>query len=245
VVSCNMEIIVYNNYSQLSRATADLISDVIVMKPNAIICIASGHTPVGVFKCLVDDVAEGKLDLSEVTFVSLDEWIGVDPADPGSCLAMLKKDFFDNISLRPEQVRYFDITTSDLQKECDSMNDLIAAHGGLDVMLVGIGTNGHIGMNEPGSSFNDYAHISTLAEETISTGQKYFRKTTKLDKGITLGLRHFREARLPILMANGARKSAIMKAVMSSKPTESIPATIVHEVKQSRVLLDAEAAGSL
>lgn len=208
------------------------------------ICIASGHTPVGVFKCLVDDVSAGILDLQSATFVSLDEWIGVDPADPGSCLAMLKKDFFDHVSLRPEQLRYFDITNNNLQKECDTMNDLIAAHGGLDVMLVGIGTNGHIGMNEPGSSFNDVAHISKLADETISTGQKYFAKATRLDRGITLGLRHFREAKLPILMANGVKKASIIKTVMSSTPTERIPATIIHNVDQCVVALDKEAAGT-
>ena len=236
---------VFPDYQSLSRATADLIKDCIARKPTAMICIASGHTPVGVFQCLVGDVKSGKLDLSHVTFVSLDEWIGVDPSDPGSCLAMLKKDFFHHVSLRKEQVRYFDVTQMDLQKECDAMNELIASHGGLDVMLVGIGTNGHIGMNEPGSSFDDYAHISKLAEETIRTGQKYFARATSLDKGITLGLRHFREAKLPILMANGSKKAAIMTTMMSSKTTESIPATIVHQVNQCLIALDAEAAASL
>lgn len=239
-----MEIKVYNDYPELSRATADLIKDRIQQKNNAMICVASGHTPVGVFECLVKDVKSGILDLSGVTFVSLDEWIGVDPANPGSCLAMLKKDFFDHLSLRPEQVQYFDITQPDLQTECDRINRLLASHGGLDVMLVGIGPNGHIGMNEPGSSFDDYAHISQLAGETITTGQKYFRKETTLDKGITLGLRHFREARLPILMANGAKKAPIIKAVMSSSATEEIPATVIHDIQQCVVMLDKDAASA-
>ena len=238
-----MEIKVYNDYKELSRAAADLIVQRIRTNPRATICVASGHTPVGVFECLVKDVKSNALDLSQCTFVSLDEWIGVDPTDPGSCLAMLKKDFFDRISLRKDQIRYFDVTAEDLQAECDAMNNLIASRGGLDVMLVGIGTNGHIGMNEPGSFFSDYAHISKLAQETITTGQKYFKKPTMLDKGITLGLRHFQEARLPILMANGLSKAPIIKAVTSSEATELIPATVVHLVKHSVMLLDKDAAG--
>jgi glucosamine-6-phosphate isomerase len=240
-----MKLHVYKDYDALSRAVADVVLNYLRKKPDAMICVASGHTPVGAFKCMIEDVRSGKLDLSKVTFVSLDEWIGVDPADPGSCLAMLKKDLFDHITLRKDQVQFFDVTAKDLQKECDRINELIARHGGLDIMLVGIGTNGHIGMNEPGSSFEDYAHISQLAEETITTGQKYFQKATQLDKGITLGLRHFREARMPIVMASGTKKASVIKRVMDSTPKRELPASIVHEVNNSYVMIDQEAAAAL
>jgi glucosamine-6-phosphate isomerase len=238
-----MNLKVFRDYQEVSRATADLIADFVRRKGDAMICVASGHTPVGVFKCMIEDVNSGKVDLSKVTFVSLDEWIGIDPEDPGSCLAMLKNDLFNHLTLRKDQIQFFDVTAPDLQKECDRINKLISDHGGLDVMLVGIGTNGHIGMNEPGSSFDDYAHISLLAEETITTGQKYFRKVTKLEKGITLGLRHFREAKVPILMANGTRKAEVMKHVMSqTSATRQIPASLIHEVKGSYVMIDKDAA---
>src|SRR5690349_25036349 len=111
-----MQVRILNNYEELSRATADVIADYVRNKKNAMICIASGHTPVGTFKCMIDDVRAGKLDLSRVTFVSLDEWIGVDPEDPGSCLAMLKADFFDHLTLRKEQIHFFDVTRPDLQQ---------------------------------------------------------------------------------------------------------------------------------
>jgi glucosamine-6-phosphate isomerase len=241
-----MNLRVYKDYEQLSRATADLITDYVSRKSNSMICVASGHTPVGVFQCIIDDVNNGKLDLSQVTFVSLDEWIGVDPKDPGSCLAMLKKDLFDHLTLRPDQIQFFDVTTKDLQKECDRINTLISNHRGLDIMLVGIGTNGHIGMNEPGSSFDDYAHVSQLAEETISTGQKYFQKATRLDKGITLGLRHFSEAKIPIIMANGSKKAAVIRRVMESKTaTPDLPASIVHRASGSYVMVDQDAAAHI
>jgi glucosamine-6-phosphate deaminase len=240
-----MKIEVYKDYEVLSRATADLIASTIEAKPGALICIASGHTPVGTFRCLRDDINSGVLDVSRVTFVSLDEWLGIDPSDAGSCISMLRRDFFDHVTLRKDQVQMFDVLAKDPQAECDRMNKLIANNGGLDVMLVGIGLNGHIGMNEPGTSFDTYAHVSELAEETRTSGQKYFTKATTLSKGITLGLRHFSECRLPIIMANGSKKAEIIGRTMKNKPTESLPATVIHRIPQGRVALDTEAASRL
>jgi glucosamine-6-phosphate isomerase len=236
-----MQVQTYDNYTELSRATADLIAAVIKKKPNALVCIASGHTPIGTFHCLRDDINSGKLDASKVTFVSLDEWLGIDPSDPGSCISMLRKDFFDHVSVRIEM---FDVN-KDPQSECDRINKLIASNGGLDVMLVGIGLNGHIGMNEPGTSFDLYAHVSDLAEATKTSGQKYFEKPTTLSKGITLGLRHFVESKLPIIMANGTKKASIINEVVNSSATEQIPATIVHNTPQALVMIDAEAGSEL
>lgn len=236
-----MKVKVLKDYETLSRATADLIAGVIKNRPHALVCIASGHTPVGVFHCLRDDINQNKLDVSRVTFVSLDEWLHIDPSDPGSCISMLRKDFFDHVPLRPEQVVMFDVEANP-EKECSRINKLIANNGGLDAMLVGVGLNGHIGMNEPGTSFNTYAHVSDLAEATKTSGQKYFVKPTTLTTGITLGLRHFSECRLPILMANGSKKAEIIGRTMKMKPTETLPATIVHSIPQAFVMIDAEAA---
>jgi 6-phosphogluconolactonase/glucosamine-6-phosphate isomerase/deaminase len=232
-----MKVEVYKDYNELSKAAANLIAAVIKNKPNALICVASGHTPAGTFTFLREHINSG-LDIDKITFVSLDEWLGIDPADAGSCISMLRKDFFDHVKAK---IELFDVR-KDPQSECDRMNKFIDDNGGLDVMLVGIGLNGHIGMNEPGTPFDRYAHVSELAEETKTTGQKYFTKPTILSKGITLGLRHFSECRLPILMANGSKKAEIIGHTMKSKPTENLPATIVHNIPQSMVMLDADAA---
>lgn len=157
---------------------------------------------------------------------------------------MLRKDFFDHVTLRPEQIVMFDVNAEPIV-ECARINDLIATNGGLDVMLVGVGLNGHIGMNEPGTSFRSYAHVSVLAEETKTSGQKYFEKPTQLSKGITLGLRHFAECRLPILMANGTKKASIINQIINTKPTEQIPGTMVHNIPQALVMIDAEAGSEL
>ena len=142
------------------------------------------------------------------------------------------------------QIVFFDGTQPNVQDQCDKVNELIHQHGGLDVMLVGIGLNGHIGMNEPGTAFDTFAHISQLAEETITVGQKYFPGETKLSTGITMGLKHFQEARLPIIMANGEKKADIIAKVAASQPIESLPASIVHMTPQAYIMVD-RAAGSL
>jgi len=232
---------IFPDYESLSRATADLIKDYIIAKPASLVCIASGHTPVGVFQHLIKDVQSKKLDISRCMFLSLDEWVGIDPADSGSCLSMLKKDFFNPLSIPDSQTECFNVGAANLQKECDRINKLIENNGGLDIMLVGVGTNGHIGMNEPGTSFNSYAHIGDLAEETKTVGQKYFSKQTKLSTGMTLGLKHLQEAKLPIVMANGEKKAAIIAKAFAETPTEQIPVTIIQRIEQGFVMLDKEA----
>jgi glucosamine-6-phosphate isomerase len=238
-----MNIKQYHDYATLSRATADLIVEYISAKKNSIVCLASGHTPRGVFQCLVDDVKSNRLDISKCIFVSLDEWVGIAASQKGSCREMMDEDFFNPLQIPSSQIKFFDGLSNDLTTQVKSMNAFIASHEGLDIMLVGIGTNGHIAMNEPGTSFSFDAHVSTLAEETKIVGQKYFPGSTKLDKGITLGLKHFREAKLPILMANGEKKTAIMKQTFSAPATESLPSSIVHLISQGYIMMDDLAAG--
>lgn len=238
-----METKIFSDYETLSRATADLIEAYIGQKKNSLVCIASGHTPIGVFECLVHNVKSNKLDISECVFLSLDEWVGIDPKDSGSCLSMLKKDFFDPLNIPDTQINSFNVLANDLEQECDRINKLIESYGGIDIMLVGVGTNGHIGMNEPGTSFYSYAHVGDLAEETKTVGQKYFAKETTLSKGLTLGLCHLMEAKLPIVMASGDKKALIIQSAFTQpQATEEIPVSIVQLIDQGFVMLDTAAA---
>jgi glucosamine-6-phosphate isomerase len=240
-----MKINLHQNYQELSKATAQLVIAYIKEKKNSLVCIASGHTPIGVFTELAKEVKANTIDLTQCTFLSLDEWVGIDPTDSGSCLSMLKRDCFGPLQLTENQTVYFNVSATDLNQECERINNLIVANGGLDIMLVGVGTNGHIGMNEPGTSFESYAHISTLAEETKTVGQKYFDKPTKLNFGITLGLRHLQEAKLPIVMASGEKKAAILAKGLTEPITEKIPVSIAQRIPQCYVMLDLEAAQNL
>jgi len=240
-----MQLHIYPDYKSLSRAVADAIGQYIAKKPKSLVCLASGHTPLGVFECMLSDMLDKKLDLSQVTFVGLDEWVGIGPRDDGSCRAMMDESFFIPAGIMPDQIHFFNGLAEDLQAEVQRINALIHKHHGLDIMLVGIGTNGHIAMNEPGTSFETAAHVSTLAEETKKVGQKYFSKATPLSQGITLGLKHVREAKLPILIANSYKKNAILKKVLNTPATEALPASIFQQIAHGLVMVDAEAGEGL
>ncbi len=237
-----MKINTLPDYEALSEATANIIIGVLKQKPDALLCIASGDTPLGVCKFLAK--SDKKL-FEKCTFVGLDEWVGMDENDEGSCKYGIYQNLLIPLNFPSERIKYFDAKAQDLESECQKINEFIASHGGLDVMLVGVGMNGHIALNEPNTPFDIYAHVSDLEEITKSVGQKYFTKDTVLTQGITLGLRHLQEAKLPILMANGLRKADVVSVALTDKITEQFPASIFQKLERSLVMLDFEAAQKL
>lgn len=237
-----MTIYTLSNYEILSQATANLIIDVLKQKPEALICIASGDTPLGVCKFLAK--ADKKL-FEKCTFVGLDEWVGMDENDEGSCKYGVYQHLFIPLNIPAERLKFFDAKAQDLASECQKINEFIASRGGLDVMLVGVGMNGHIALNEPNTPFDIYAHVSDLEEITKSVGQKYFTKETVLTQGITLGLGHLQEAKLPILIANSLKKSSVIKIALTGQITEQFPASIFQKIEKSIIMLDLKAAKEL
>ena len=237
-----MTINTFSNYETLSQATANLIIEVLKQKPDALICIASGDTPLGVCKFLVQ--ADKNL-FEKCTFVGLDEWVGMDENDEGSCKYGVYHHLFMPLNIPSERIRFFDAKAQDLEVECQKINEFIASRGGLDVMLVGVGMNGHIALNEPNTPFDSYAHVSELEEVTKLVGQKYFTKETVLTQGITLGLRHLQEAKLPILIANSSKKASVIKRALTQAITEQFPASIFQKIEKSVVMLDEEVAQEL
>lgn len=231
----------FPTYDALSDYTARFIAAFLRHKPDALLCLASGDTPIGTFRRLTELALAGDADLSQCTFVGLDEWVGFGPADQGSCGYYLYRDLFTPLGIRPEQIHYFDARAVDLPAECMRIDATIAQHGGLDLMLVGIGLNGHIALNEPGTPFHRYAFVSDLTETTIQVGQKYFAQPTILERGITLGLQHLMDARTAILLASGPRKAAPIRDALTGPVTEQFPASIIQTHPNAYVWLDAEA----
>jgi glucosamine-6-phosphate deaminase len=240
-----MKVQVYKDYNGMSRAAADLIVNQVRQKPDSLLCFPSGDSPVGVFNYLIEDALAGKVDFSGCYFIGLDEWVGMGKDDDGSCTQSLSDTFFDPLNIDAGHVRFFDAKAADLDKACRDMNDFIAQKGPLDVMMVGIGMNGHIGLNEPGTNFDLYAHYAPLAQITIDVGQKYFKRQTPLRKGITLGLKHLQEAKTPLLIASAEKKAPIIARALEGKVTEQLPASIFQTLASGYVLLDSDAASEL
>jgi glucosamine-6-phosphate isomerase len=237
-----MTINTFSDYETLSEATANLMIEVLKQKPDALICIASGDTPLGVCKFLAK--SDKKL-FEQCTFVGLDEWVGMDENNQGSCKYGIYQNLLIPLNFPSERIKYFDAKAENLDSECQKINEFIASRGGLDVMLVGVGMNGHIALNEPNTPFDIYAHVSDLEEITKLVGQKYFTKDTVLTQGITLGLGHLQRAKLPILMANGLRKSDVINKALNGEISEQFPASIFQKIDRSVVMLDIEAAQEL
>ena len=229
----------------MSRAAADLVVEQVNTKPGSLICFPSGDSPAGMFKCLIEDVQAGRVDLSHCYFVGLDEWVGLGKDDDGSCTSFLYEHFFTPMHTDMARVRFFDAKAPDLDAACREMDKFIKQHGPLDMMIVGIGMNGHIGLNEPGTDFNLYSHHSPLAQVTVEVGQKYFKQQTKLTEGITLGLKHLQEAKMPVLLAAGAKKAGIVKQALDGDISQHVPASIFQTLPLSVVLLDEGAASGL
>ncbi|TWR28973.1 glucosamine-6-phosphate deaminase [Mucilaginibacter pallidiroseus] len=240
-----MQVKVFSDYDAMSKAVADMVAKQLAEKPDSLICFPSGDSPTGMLKHLVDAANNGDVDLSKCAFVGLDEWVGMDENDFGSCKYYLKHNLFDKLLTQPKEVTLFDAKAPDLEAECKRINKYIAAKGGLDMMIVGIGMNGHLGLNEPGTPFDLYAHPAELAPITIEVGQKYFKSETKLTGGITLGLRHLAESKIPVLIASGEKKAGIIAQSLEGEVCKDVPASILQTLQHAVILLDEPAASGL
>jgi glucosamine-6-phosphate deaminase len=240
-----MIIAVYSNYKEMSTAAADLVADQLAKKPASLLCFPSGESPTGMLTQLVQYANEDKINFDECYFIGLDEWLGMDENMEGSCKHYMYKHFFQPLNIRPDQIVFFNALTTAVDKECERINDFISAHDGLDMMIVGIGMNGHLGLNEPGTDFDAYAHRSSLDPVTVKVGQKYFKQQTMLKEGITLGLRHLKEAKKAVLVASGTKKAPIVAEALEGAMTTNVPASILQSIPDALILLDKEAASEL
>lgn len=238
-----MDLKIFEDNNQLSTFTAEFIINYVKQKPKSVIVVPSGDSPKLTFQKIVDLTDPSIFD--EATIIGLDEWVGISPENEGSCGNFIRKFLIEPLNNPKLQTYFFNQLADDLESECVKMNQFIESKGGIDIMLVGIGLNGHIGLNEPNTDWNLYAHLSELAEMTITVGQKYFAESTELKYGITLGLKHLQESKHPILIANGAKKAEIISETINGKVSIDNPSTIFQTMSHSHVWLDASAASML
>ncbi|AWW00466.1 6-phosphogluconolactonase [Arcticibacterium luteifluviistationis] len=237
-----MEIKKFKDTEELSRAVAKYITALIKNKPEATLVLTSGDTPKRAYQ-LISEMGKS-IDFSKCMIIGLDEWVGVGPKSEGSCRYIVEESLLKPLNISEENYTFFDSLSSDLATECKRVDKLILDRGGLDFIIVGIGLNGHIGLNEPGYAFGNYCHVTDLAQMTIDVGQKYFEAATPLSKGITVGLKHLLEAKTAMLMASGEKKAAIISQTVSSQVSPEIPSTVFQLHKDGLIWLD-DAAGSM
>lgn len=240
-----MNVEIKEDYLQLCAAVAEQVIASVTAKPDALICIAGGDTPLGVFEALVNASNAGRVDFSHASFIGLDEWLGLGRSDKGSCREMIWHHFFDKLTLRDEQICFFDGLTHDPQAECLRVDAFIAAHQQIDIIVLGIGMNGHIGFNEPGVSPDKSCHVVDLDAITQAVSVKYFGKPLNIKQGISLGIKTIRAAKRIILMASGEKKSTIVAKTLQAEIGTEIPATLVKDHPSVTLMVDRAASSQL
>jgi glucosamine-6-phosphate isomerase len=237
-----MKQVIYNDYNELSAKTAELIATIILKKPDSLLCFPAGETSVGTFKHLVELNKTRKISFRQCKIVGLDEWAHLEKMKNENCFSFLKKNLFDHIDYSVENLCFFDGESNDLKYECQKTDEFIKEHGPIDMILLGAGMNGHLGLNEPGTSFDLYSHIVNLDETTKIVGQKYFSGKVDLTKGVTLGIKYIMEAKTAILQLNGSRKAEVARRLIDSEISTEFPASVIKSHLNSYLLLDKEAA---
>ena len=240
-----MKIKVNGSYADMSVATADFVADKVRVKPKSLLCFPSGDTPTKTLQLLVDYSRSGKVDFSQCQFVGLDEWVGMGKDNEGSCQHYIYSNFFKPLEIPDKNIIFFDAKAADLNTECKKIDAFIFNNGPLDLVLAGVGENGHIGLNEPGSSFEWYCHYLQLEEGTKKVAQKYFSESKKLSQGITIGLQHIMESTTVAVIANGKNKAPVVKKIIEGKITENVPGSVLQRHSDCHFFLDQEAAAEL
>ena len=239
-----VKIIRTKDYADMSRKAANIISAQVIMKPDCVLGLATGGTPVGTYEKLVERYNEGDLDFSEVTSVNLDEYRGLPKEHPESYWSFMHRNLFDKVNIDPAKINLPDGTNPDAEDACAKYNQIIHAVGGIDLQLLGIGHDGHIGFNEPADEFTDEAFKVRLTDSTIAANSKYFTDIAMPHYAITMGIGSIMRARKIILIATGDSKAEAIKATVEGEVTPHCPASILQKHDDVTLFLD-EAAASL
>ena len=238
-----MKIIRAKDYKDMSRKAANIISAQVIMKPNCVLGLATGGTPVGTYQQLIDWYNKGDVDFSEVTTVNLDEYRGLPRENPQSYWSFMHDNFFDHVNIDPARINLPDGTNLDAAAECKRYDEVIHNVGGIDLQLLGIGHDGHIGFNEPGGAFELGTHCVDLTESTIEANKRFFDGNVDLvpKQAYTMGIKTIMQARKVLLVANGAGKAEIIKKAFFGPVTPEVPASILQMHPDFTLVGDAEA----
>lgn len=223
-----MKFVEESSYAQLSRQAANLISAQVIMKPNSVLGLATGSSPLGTYWQLIDWYKKGDLDFSQVTSVNLDEYVGLGADDAQSYRRFMDMNFFSQINIRAENTYVPDGRAADLAEACRQYDANIDRLGGIDLQLLGIGVDGHIGFNEPDEVFVKNTHVVDLDPSTIQANARFFENEAAVPRrAITMGMVSIMQAKKILLIA-GASKKDILEKAFYGPITPRIPASILQ-----------------
>ena len=237
-----MKIIRTKDYRDMSRKAANIISAQMILKDDSVLGLATGSTPIGTYDQLVDWYKKGDLDFSKITTVNLDEYKGLPKENDQSYWYFMNKNLFSRVNIRPDYHFLPDGTNLDSDNECERYEKLIDSLGGIDLQLLGLGRNGHIGFNEPGESFEKTTHCVQLTQSTIDANQRLFDEGDAVpEKAFTMGIKSIMQSKHILLIANGEKKAQIIRDAFFGPVTPKVPASILQLHNNVTVIVDKEA----
>ena len=241
-----MLVLVKDDYDEMSKEAAKIVAALVRRKPDCVLGLATGSTPLGLYKELIRMHKEEGLDFSKVTTFNLDEYVGLPPEHDQSYHYFMWENLFKHINIDPSRVHVPHGMADDVEEHCRWYEERIKKAGGIDLQVLGIGANGHIAFNEPGSSLGSRTRIKTLTEKTRQDNARFFKSIDEVPKyAITMGIGTIMEARQLLLLASGKNKAHAIKITVEGPITAMVPATIVQMHPKATIIVDKEAAAEL
>lgn len=240
-----MEIKIYENAAEIGVAAAELYKELINSNPNAVLGLATGATPVPTYQKLIELYNNGEISFKGITTFNLDEYCDLDKHDKNSYYTFMHENLFNHVDIKEENVNFLDGNAEDCDAESKRYAEAIKAAGGIDLQLLGIGTNGHIAFNEPADKFTDEAFKVTLTQSTIDSNQQYFGDVPMPRYAMTMGIGSIMRSKKILLIATGEKKAKAIQAMVSGEVTPQIPCSILNEHSDVIIMLDKAAASLL
>ena len=241
-----MKIIRTKDYRDMSRKAANIISAQMILKDDSVLGLATGSTPIGTYDQLVDWYKKGDLDFSKITTVNLDEYKGLPKENDQSYWYFMNKNLFSRVNIRPDYHFLPDGMNLDSANECERYEKLIDSLGGIDLQLLGLGRNGHIGFNEPCDSFPQDVHVVDLTESTIEANKRFFASADDVPKqAYTMGVGTILRAKMILLVVSGKDKAEALNAVVNGPITPQVPGSVLRLHPNVIIVVDEDALSAM
>lgn len=240
-----MKITIVADYDAMSLRAADIVTETLRARPDCALCLPTGNTPLGMFRILIERVQGGDLDVSQAQFFLLDEYVGIDDDDPESLTGWLKAEFLTPAGVPETHIHELPSKADDLAVAARRYEQHLAEHGGFELAVLGLGGNGHIAYNEPGSAGDSRTRVLTLTEESIEQARGYFEGRTVPTEAISAGVGTLLEARQIVLLVSGESKAGIARDALFGPRTTEVPASFLQSAGDRVEAVVDEAAASL
>ena len=240
-----MKVYIGKNYDEMSRIAANVLSAQVMMKPDCVLGLATGSTPIGTYKVLIERCAAGDLDFSQVKSINLDEYVGLSGEHDQSYRYFMNNNLFNHINIDKANTNVPNGLAEDVDAECARYNDVINTLGPIDIQVLGMGHNGHIGFNEPDDHFPLETHKVDLAQSTIDANARFFASADEVPRqALTMGIKTIMQAKKVLVVVSGKDKAEIVKKAFTGPVTPEVPASIL-QMHSDVILVADEAAASL